>query len=759
MSSGNASWLTVIKTTNPATVQKRYTMGPDGSLVKTAIANVIEGVAEYHHAVDADAMAHLLRDITRQSNRVLCAGRWRGCDGESFRIVTERELARKVGKSVGDEALGGVVEHNGERFAARLKRGIAPSQWVLFDADNPPGIPPHLAAMTVSERLEYWETMLPGLSTNERVELRGSSSRVHSVDEEPGPATHVWMRVDDPSSIARMKAYLSVAMVNQGLSFRYKRHSRLVPGTVVGIEARSVFDLSVFDAGRLVFCAQPDVEPAGYVAADADIKIVNRGGGLLHIAHLKLPSRKDLKTYRERTGIDLELMDEGLSVIDRGQLSLDTEITRRGEAKRLVDWLEGMRSGDKLRCESPFRESSSEAAFILKKQDGSAIVHDVGSGTTYTMQALDSSPERSHALPLTVFAPSSLDGKEVPERQWVVKNWVPVGVVTGLYGDGGTGKTLAVQQLQTCTALDKDWFGQETQAMRSLGVYCEDSSEELHRRQDDINRLYGCTYRDLENMYWLVRLGEDNILMRFEKGQAYLTEFARQIIVTAKALCATLVIIDTVADTFGGNENDRGQVRQYVQAALGFIAREIGGTVVVCAHPSRSGLASGEGDGGSTGWSNSFRSRLSLERPKGEDKDTPPDPDERLLVRRKANYASRDDVINLRWQTGAFASHHDDVAPERPSAESVFLDLLERATKEGRRLSDNNRSGNFAPKEFAHHPARQGYRRGDFDRAMRLLFDQGAIRIVGYGRPDKGYRCIERIAADGGLPADLWDRG
>ena len=322
-----------------------------------------------------------------------------------------------------------MLEHNGERIAARLKRGIDPSPWVLFDADNPPGIPPELASITVAERIEYWKLILPGLSTCERIELRGSSSRVHSVDEEPGPATHVWLRVDDPSAIPRMKAHLGVAMVNMGLSFNYKRHSRLVPEKVVGIEARSVFDLAVFDTGRLVFCAQPDVEPAGYTVADADIKVVNRGGGPLRISHLRLPDSDDLKKYRERVGIELELTDGGLGVTNRGQLSLDTEITRRGETKRFAEWLDGLQPGEKLRCEAPFRKSSSEAAFIRKNNDGSAIVHDVGNGTTYTTAA-DGSRQAEGGLPLIVVEPSSLDGKEVPERQWVVKDWIPVGVVT-----------------------------------------------------------------------------------------------------------------------------------------------------------------------------------------------------------------------------------------------------------------------------------------------------------------------------------------
>ena len=87
------------------------------------------------------------------------------------------------------------------------------------------------------------------------------------------------------------------------------------------------------------------------------------------------------------------------------------------------------------------------------------------------------------------------------------------------------------------------------------------------------------------------------------------TSFHRQVVQAAQDLEVKLVIIDTAADTFGGSENDRNQVRQYVQRALGQIALKTGGAVVCCAHPSREGLKSGEGDGGSTGWSNAFRSR------------------------------------------------------------------------------------------------------------------------------------------------------
>src|SRR5579872_5975361 len=44
-------------------------------------------------------------------------------------------------------------------------------------------------------------------------------------------------------------------------------------------------------------------------------------------------------------------------------------------------------------------------------------------------------------IPLRVVAPSLLHDKPVPERRWLVRDWIPDGVVTGLYGPGGLGKT------------------------------------------------------------------------------------------------------------------------------------------------------------------------------------------------------------------------------------------------------------------------------------------------------------------------------
>jgi AAA domain len=42
---------------------------------------------------------------------------------------------------------------------------------------------------------------------------------------------------------------------------------------------------------------------------------------------------------------------------------------------------------------------------------------------------------------------ASLEGKPVPEREWLVRDLIPAKNVTLLYGDGGTGKSLLALQL------------------------------------------------------------------------------------------------------------------------------------------------------------------------------------------------------------------------------------------------------------------------------------------------------------------------
>lgn len=337
-------------------------------------------------------------------------------------------------------------------------------------------------------------------------------------------------------------------------------------------------------------------------------------------------------------------------------------------------------------------------------------------------------------------------GRPIPDREWLVRDWLPAGCVSALYGDGGVGKSLVAQQLMTCTAIRRAWFGIVTEPVRSLGLFCEDSKEELWIRQAAINEHYGCGFEDLGACFWLARLGHDNSLVTFNRGGAMeLTPLYFDLLGLAKRRKAQLLVLDTAADVFDGEENIRRQVRRFLQAALGRMAREIDGAVLLCAHPSRSGLSTGEGDGASTAWSNTVRSRLFLSRCD----DSEHGEGARILARRKANYAAANEQIRLHYRDGVFVP--DEVPTgiiasiEKRNAETAFLEALDQATAAGRKLSDAKSSGNYAPRTLLQVPITTGLKLRDLERAMARLFAAGAIRMVPYGPPSRGFARMERV--------------
>lgn len=350
-------------------------------------------------------------------------------------------------------------------------------------------------------------------------------------------------------------------------------------------------------------------------------------------------------------------------------------------------------------------------------------------------------------------SPSKLQGRTVPERQWVVPEWIPMHTTTSLYGDGGTGKSLIAMQLMTALATRRQWLAQPVNPMRSIGFFCEDTEDELHRRQDGINRAYGCEFKDLEDMLWYSGVGEDNTLMHFnDPYKGNLTNLYNAIEQESKDFGAQLIIIDTAADTFGGHENTRLQVRQFI-SALNKLALEINGATLLCAHPSAAGMLSGRGDGGNTAWNNSVRSRLYFTFPKQEeDEDIS---DHRILARKKSNYARKDESgLKLIWNKGIFENHvrgpfgmMDGIERNNKNkiAEEAFLKALESIEAQGRMLSSSNRSSNYAPKIMAKSSHCEGMTKKDLLNAMERLFDKGVIKEESYGRPSAPSRKIVRV--------------
>jgi AAA domain len=333
-------------------------------------------------------------------------------------------------------------------------------------------------------------------------------------------------------------------------------------------------------------------------------------------------------------------------------------------------------------------------------------------------------------------------GRVIKERDWLIRDWIPRGVVTGLYGDGAVGKTLLSMQLQSSTALvSGSWMGLLIdRQIPSLGVYCEDDEEELMRRYRDINKGYHIDFAHLSGAFFLPRLGYDNVLVRFARnGTLELTPFYHQLLQQCLDRHIELLILDVAASFFAGNENDRAQVHQFVHGALGRIAQAIAGAVVMCAQPSVAGMNSGEGTSGSTGWNNAFRSRMYLERVK-PDLGVLTDTDARILSRMNANYGPQNDEVMMHYKDGLFVPDALQFGGgQRRSIEDVYLDLLVRMIAQGQRFTAKKGGVDYPPLLFSSlsADARDGYTRPSFERAHVDLLQQKRIEIVTTGPVSK----------------------
>ena len=386
---------TVITSTDPRTVGKTYWI-ENGKLHKRPVAHISEGIAKSVTAATIYDMCDWIERINEGHDEVLCSTLWSGDggehEGEQFAIITERDLSERLGFAVGAPELAGIHDINGQRMAARLKRGMTPSCLLLIDADNPEGMPDEQTAWSIQQRLDYLDGLSPGIGRCERIEYRASSARVRHGSEPPKGASHAIMRVDHPAMIPILKEHFRVRMVLKGLSFPSPRRDRAT-GEVIGYGHRTVNDLAVWDIGRLIFCSKPTLEQsaidAGYVVDDADVRIVNEGGGVLTLSGIELPDAEALAEYTRLTGTRLSYSGgrTSLAVRSVGELTLDTEIESRREVRPLGEWFDimGQQGIDHLRCEAPFRASSSEAAFIKRTGAASGFVHDVGNGTTYLL--------------------------------------------------------------------------------------------------------------------------------------------------------------------------------------------------------------------------------------------------------------------------------------------------------------------------------------------------------------------------------------
>ncbi|APR98577.1 AAA family ATPase [Wolbachia endosymbiont of Folsomia candida] len=174
-----------------------------------------------------------------------------------------------------------------------------------------------------------------------------------------------------------------------------------------------------------------------------------------------------------------------------------------------------------------------------------------------------------------------------PQKEFVVEDWLSIGDVSVLKGEHEVGKSLLAQQLMTAVATGKPWLNMKVKKARAYGVFFENNKQEVSDRQCAIDSLYQTDESLLgSQMRMFGRVETDNLLMTFEDDVGELTPLFHVLYSSIKLFQPKLVVLDTIADLFGGNKSNPSHLKQFMEGCCAYIAKTLNCAVLVCEHDS-----------------------------------------------------------------------------------------------------------------------------------------------------------------------------
>lgn len=229
----------------------------------------------------------------------------------------------------------------------------------------------------------------------------------------------------------------------------------------------------------------------------------------------------------------------------------------------------------------------------------------------------------------------------------IIDTWLPAGYATLLAGHGGAGKSDIALHVSVCAALGLEFFGLPVEQRKVLYLSCEDRESVLHWRLARICEYRGIAMEGLAGSLDILDLvGHDALLWHKPDGPLPRAYALLQAAIDGHEV----IVIDGIADVYGGNENARNEVKQFVNAITALIPTH--GAVLLIGHVNKAtaGGNGGEGYSGSTGWHNSVRARWYLSPEVGEEGDRS---GSLILELQKSNLGQAGQQMRLTWDPEA----------------------------------------------------------------------------------------------------------
>ena len=236
---------------------------------------------------------------------------------------------------------------------------------------------------------------------------------------------------------------------------------------------------------------------------------------------------------------------------------------------------------------------------------------------------------------------------QAPNREWLIKDWLPLGRIGLLTGEGEKGKSLLALQLAANMAAGGGlWLGRGVDVIMpavSEGIAVianwEDEADEARRR---LNWIENANRADGQTTPLAERVSES--LRYLEMAQAGpvwtadgLSPIGRQLRDYCEEHDARLLVLDPLINAYGASENANEEAAHFM-ADWGGWAQEANCAVLLCHHPSKADKkdkqeGSDHGFRGASAFSAEARFHWQLTDEKKDDQSI------NVLYRRKGNYA------------------------------------------------------------------------------------------------------------------------
>ncbi len=282
-----------------------------------------------------------------------------------------------------------IVTDNGGLYLPRKKQLFARSPFICIDRDVDEHAPENIKTVQSMSNNQFLKILCEGISDDvanafygaDFLPVASSSGQVFTTDGTPyvsDPSAHLFFKVDNPDDIDRFGAALFAQAMANGYSYNKEINRK---DNVNAYRKQTIFDPSVFTAGRLFFESSPKIGDGLEIRKD-NCRVVSWSGRPVRTECVRDPNHDVLEKLRQQN-IDFHTGRMGSHFSSEGlypEMVVDTQKL----GKISVSAYESGQYG-KLRCQTPFRESSSWAAYLNKHDDGEVYLWDEGSRTKYRL--------------------------------------------------------------------------------------------------------------------------------------------------------------------------------------------------------------------------------------------------------------------------------------------------------------------------------------------------------------------------------------